>query len=38
MVKVVGIAYHQPSEQDARRRITAFFDAHLRPPVARADH
>ena len=33
MLKVVGIGYHQPSEQDARGRITAFFDAHLRPPV-----
>lgn len=33
MLKVVGIGYHQPSEQDARRRITAFFDAHLRPPI-----
>jgi carboxymethylenebutenolidase len=30
MLKVVGIAYHQPSEQDARRRISAFFRAHLR--------
>lgn len=23
-------AYHEPSAQDARRRIVAFFDAHLR--------
>jgi carboxymethylenebutenolidase len=27
---VVGIGYHEPSAQDARRRITAFFDAHLK--------
>ena len=33
MLKVVGIFYHQPSEQDARRRIKAFFDAHLRSPA-----
>jgi len=31
MLKVVGIGYHQPSEQDARRRITALFNAHLKP-------
>jgi carboxymethylenebutenolidase len=35
MLKVVGIGYHQPSEQDARRRITAFFDAHLSPPITK---
>jgi carboxymethylenebutenolidase len=23
--------YHEPSAQDARRRIVAFFDAHLKP-------
>jgi carboxymethylenebutenolidase len=23
-------AYHEPSAQDARRRIVAFFDKHLR--------
>jgi carboxymethylenebutenolidase len=33
MLKVVGIGYHQPSEQDARQRITAFFNTHLRPPT-----
>jgi carboxymethylenebutenolidase len=31
MLKVVGIAYHEPSAQDARRRIIAFFNAHLKP-------
>ena len=30
MPKVVGIGYHEPSAQDARRRITAFFNTHLR--------
>jgi carboxymethylenebutenolidase len=30
MMKVVGIGYHGPSAQDARRRIVAFFDRHLR--------
>jgi carboxymethylenebutenolidase len=30
MMNVVGIGYHQPSEQDARRRISSFFDAHLK--------
>ena len=30
MMKVVGIGYHAPSAQDARRRIVAFFDAHLK--------
>ena len=29
MLKVVGIAYHEPSAQDARRRIVAFFGKHL---------
>jgi carboxymethylenebutenolidase len=29
MTKVLGIAYHAPSAQDARRRIVAFFGAHL---------
>jgi carboxymethylenebutenolidase len=28
-MRVVGIGYHQPSAQDARRRIIAFFDTHL---------
>lgn len=30
MLKVVGIAYHEPSAADARRRIVSFFDAHLK--------
>jgi carboxymethylenebutenolidase len=30
MLKVMGIGYHEPSAQDARRRIVAFFDEHLR--------
>jgi carboxymethylenebutenolidase len=30
MLKVVGIGYHEPSAQDARRRIAAFFNAHLK--------
>jgi|SRR5579862_2527274 len=30
MMKVVGIGYHEPSAQDARRRIAAFFGRHLR--------
>jgi carboxymethylenebutenolidase len=29
MLKVVGIGYHDPSAQDARRRIVAFFKKHL---------
>ena len=29
MLKVVGIGYHDPSAQDARRRIASFFDQHL---------
>jgi len=29
MLKVVGIGYHDPSAQDARRRIVAFFRKHL---------
>jgi carboxymethylenebutenolidase len=28
--KVFGAGYHAPSAEDAWRRITAFFDAHLR--------
>lgn len=28
-----GAGYHEPSAKDARRRIAAFFDAHLRPCV-----
>lgn len=30
MLKVFGIGYHEPSAQDARRRIVAFFNAHLK--------
>lgn len=30
IMKIVGIGYHEPSAHDARRRITAFFDRHLR--------
>ena len=29
MLKVVGMGYHGPSAEDARRRIVAFFDEHL---------
>ena len=29
-LKVVGIGYHDPSAKDARRRIIAFFNKHLR--------
>jgi carboxymethylenebutenolidase len=30
MKRVTGIGYHDPSARDARRRIAAFFDTHLR--------
>ncbi len=30
ITRVSGSAYHEPSARDARRRIIAFFDAHLR--------
>jgi carboxymethylenebutenolidase len=30
VMRVVGIGYHEPSARDARRRIVAFFDTHLR--------
>jgi len=30
MLKVIGIAYHEPSARDARCRIAAFFREHLR--------
>ena len=30
ILKVVGIGYHEPSAHDARRRIAAFFNKHLR--------
>ena len=29
--KVSGTRYHEPSTQDARRRIVAFFDRYLKP-------
>jgi carboxymethylenebutenolidase len=29
-LKIIGIGYHEPSARDARRRITAFFDTHLK--------
>lgn len=32
MLRLVGIGYHGASAADARRRIEAFFDAHLRTP------
>lgn len=28
-LKIIGIAYHEPSAQDARRRIVSFFRTHL---------
>lgn len=28
--RISGTRYHEPSAQDARRRIVAFFDAHLK--------
>jgi len=28
---ITRMAYHEPSARDARRRIIAFFDAHLKP-------
>jgi hypothetical protein len=30
MMKIVGIGYHEPSALDARRRIAAFFNTHLK--------
>ena len=30
LLKVVGIGYHEPSAQDARARITRFFNTHLK--------
>jgi carboxymethylenebutenolidase len=32
MLNVVGIGYHEPSTQDARRRICSSFNDHLRSP------
>ncbi len=31
LAQITHAGYHQPSAQDARRRIIAFFDAHLKP-------
>jgi len=28
--KLIGAGYHEPSAQDARRRIRSFFDRHLK--------
>jgi carboxymethylenebutenolidase len=37
-MRIVSIGYHDPSARDARQRIVAFFDTHLRlPPQASAD-
>ena len=30
MGKISGAKYHEPSAQDARRRIISFFDTHLK--------
>jgi carboxymethylenebutenolidase len=30
MLKIIGIGYHEASAQDARRRILAFFNTHLK--------
>ena len=30
MLRVMGMGYHEPSAEDARRRIVAFFDTYLR--------
>jgi hypothetical protein len=30
VMRVIGIGYHESSARDARRRIVAFFDTHLR--------
>ncbi len=35
--KVVGVGYHHDSAADAKRRILAFFDEHLRGSTAAAD-
>jgi carboxymethylenebutenolidase len=31
IAKLVAAGYHEPSARDARRRIVAFFDTHLKP-------
>jgi carboxymethylenebutenolidase len=33
-MRLAGMGYHEPSALDARRRIVAFFDAHLRDDVS----
>jgi hypothetical protein len=33
LARVSNSRYHQPSALDARRRILAFFDQHLREPT-----
>jgi carboxymethylenebutenolidase len=35
LAKLSGAQFHQPSAIDARRRIVAFFDEHLKPPATR---
>jgi len=30
LAKISGTRYHEPSARDARRRIAAFFDKHLK--------
>ena len=30
LARITHAGYHEPSAQDARRRIVAFFDAHLK--------
>jgi hypothetical protein len=30
MAKVTGAAHHEPSAEDARRRIVSFFNTHLK--------
>ena len=30
VMRVTGVGYHEPSARDARRRIVAFFDTHLK--------
>jgi carboxymethylenebutenolidase len=32
-MRVTGIGYHEPSARDARRRIVAFLDTHLKSDV-----
>ncbi len=37
LARITHAGYHEPSAQDARRRIIAFFDAHLKRDVAPGD-